>query len=95
MSEFEVYFKVPDSKWNEGVLLNKYQDTYSLIAAQESATSQGTIYKRWCFPQGKDRKPSEKTIPIKITLGDRQAAISMIRGILAELEGGGQEGAPF
>lgn len=88
MSNFEVPFKVEGSEYNEVVLLEKYGDRYSIGLGQE-ARNGGTIYKRWCYPQRRvDGKnvPSEKGIPIRITLGDRNSAVTMLRGMLAIFE---------
>lgn len=85
--EFEIFIALPDSQWNEGVLLSKYQETYSLISAAASKKAEGTVYKKWCYPQKKDGKASEKTVPIKITLGNRQSAITVLERVLAELKG--------
>jgi hypothetical protein len=88
MSEHEISFRVPNSKYNEMILLDKYNDAYSLIAAQEG--KDGNIYKRWVFPQGKNRQASEKSIPLKITLGNRTEALAMLQGFINALMGNHQ-----
>jgi len=82
---FEIFMPLPDSKWNEGVMLQKYGDTYSVISANTG--QDGKNYMRWCFPQGKDREPIDKSIPWKIGLGNRLAAIGILRQMLEALEG--------
>lgn len=88
MPNFEVPFKIEGSEYNEVVLLEKYGDRYSIGLGQESRNG-GTIYKKWCYPQRRvDGKnvPAEKGIPIRIPLGDRNAAPKMLRGMLAIFE---------
>lgn len=86
MSEFEISFPIANSQYNEVIILDKYGDNYSLIAGQKGKTD-GKLYKRWCFPQAKDKKPSEKSIPLKITLGNRKEAIEMLMKLLDALDG--------
>jgi hypothetical protein len=85
MSEFELFFRVEDSKYGDGVMLDKYGDRYSLVAAQESQNG-GTIYKRWAFPQDKEKKPREKAVPMGVNLGNRIQAIGILRAALAALD---------
>ena len=85
MSDFEVFFKLESSDWNDGILLNKYGDQYSLLAAQEG--KEGNAWKRWVFPQNKDREPLDKAIPMGVKLGRKDEAIELIEKIYAELTG--------
>jgi hypothetical protein len=75
----------PDSEYHEGVLLDQYNGTYSLIAAQKGKT--GEIYLRWCFPQDKDRKPREKSVPWQVRLGNQEQALKTLRYFVALLGG--------
>lgn len=84
MSEFEVFFRDNGSKYGEGFVLNKYGDRYSLVAARES--KDGVVYKEWCFPQDKDRKPKDKTIPMGVRLGNYAEAVAALKAVLAALE---------
>jgi hypothetical protein len=70
------------------ILLDFYNDAYSLIAAQEG--KDGNVYKRWVYPQGKNRQASEKSIPLKITLGNRTEALEMLKAIINALMGNHQ-----
>lgn len=83
--EFELFFRTELSKYGDGVMLNKYGDTYSIVAGQESQNG-GTVYKRWAFPQGKDKKPLEKAVPMGVRLGSRTQAIGILRAMLAALD---------
>ncbi|NCP03494.1 MAG: hypothetical protein GW861_08985 [Deltaproteobacteria bacterium] len=87
MAEYEYFIKLPDSQYGDGVMLNKYQETYSLIAAKKGQGEKGTVYMTWCYPQLKGNTIAEKAIPMKITLGGRQTAINILKEILAQLEG--------
>ena len=73
----DLFIEIPFSEHNEGVVLNEYNGTFSLIQAQKG--KDGKHYMRWCFPQGKDRQPMEKAIPQKINLGDRNAATEVLK----------------
>lgn len=85
MSEFEIPFKL-DNDYGDMVLLEKYGDRYSVCSAQEG--KDGGVYKRWCYPQrrveGKN-VPAEKGIPMKVTLGNRNQAVTILQGMLAAL----------
>lgn len=85
MSEFELFFRIEGGDYGDGAMLNKYGDNYSIIAAQESQTG-GTVYKRWAFPQDKDKKPRPKAIPMGVKLGNRTQAIGILRAMLAALD---------
>jgi hypothetical protein len=90
----ELFFRIEGGEYGDGVLLNKYGDGYSLIAAQESQNG-GTIFKRWCKPVfGKDRKVSEKSVPMGVKLGNRTQAIGILRAALAALDNSGDD-VPF
>lgn len=75
----EIFFEVADSKYNDGIFLEEYNGTWSLIAGQVGRD--GNKYKRWVFPQGKDRQPAEKPMPLKINLGDRISASSILKSL--------------
>ena len=86
MSEFEVFFRIEGGEYGDGVMLNKYGDSYSLVAAQESQKG-GTVYKRWCKPIfGKDRTVGEKSVPMGVKIGNRNQAIGILRAALAALD---------
>ena len=88
MPELEMFFEFPDNKYGEGIMLEEYNDRLSLVFAQKPKSGNGTVYKKWCYPQGKDRGPLEKAIPWKIHIGrDRQEAIEMLRAIAIQLKG--------
>src|SRR3990172_2480988 len=83
MSEFEITFKLQNSEYNEVLLLEKYGDNYGIVLAQESKNGNGTVYKRWIYPQkGKDKVPAEKAIPWRIPLGNRQQSLALLQGMV-------------
>jgi len=86
MSEFEIFIRNEGSEYGDGFVLNKYGDRYSLIAAREGK-GDGTLWKEWAFPQGKDKQPREKAIPLGVRLGNRVQAIAALRKAIAALEG--------
>ena len=85
MSEFEIPFRL-ENDYGDMVLLEKYGDKYSVCSAQEG--KDGGVYKKWCYPQRRvDGKnvPADKGIPMKVTLGSRAQAVSILHGMLAAL----------
>jgi hypothetical protein len=74
-----------DSEYGDGVMLDEYQGTYSLVNAKKGKT--GEVYLQWCFPQGPDRKPREKSIPWKVKLGNQEQALKTLRYFVALLGG--------
>ena len=87
MSEFEVVIPVESSKYGDCVIAQKYGDGYKLLAGKVSNKPDGTPYLRWVYPQTKDRQPSEKTIPLQISLGNLTEARAILTQILAALPG--------
>lgn len=71
-------------KYNSGIAVDEYKGEFSLASAIEG--KDGKLYLRWVYPQGKDRKPSEKTIPHKITLGNKQQAIQYLEQCIYFIE---------
>lgn len=90
------FIEFADSKWREGVQLEEYKGEYSIITARQGDDK---IYFKWGFPQGKDKKPIEKSLPWKVKIGqDKDEAVKVLKGLLAELEGqspASEEEIPF
>ena len=83
----EVFKQFEDDKYHKGVLLQEYNGEFSIVAAQEG--KDGAIYKLWCFPQGKDRKPVEKSLPWKVKIGGNiEEARATLEYLLAALKDG-------
>lgn len=80
----EIFYKVPESKYSDGVFLEEYKGVFKLIAGNTGRD--GTNYKKWAFPQNKDRKPTEKATPVSVNLGPRYTAIGILKKMIAELE---------
>lgn len=81
----EIFYRILDSKYFEGVFLEEFRGCIQLAAGK--ASKEGTNYKKWAFPQGADRKPGEKAIPVSVNLGPRHTAIEILEKMLAELKG--------
>ncbi len=79
MSEFEITIPIPDSKFSDTIIINKYGDQYSIVAG--GISKEGKNYMKWCFPQGPDREPREKAVPWKISLGNRDEAVEVVTKI--------------
>ena len=82
----EKFIELAGSKWHEGVQMEEYNGEISLVTARQG--SDDKIYLKWGFPQNKDRKPIEKSIPWKVKIGgDKAEAIEMLKGFLFFLAG--------
>ena len=82
MSLEEKSFIETDDQYGSGLCLNKYKGEISICSAHKG--DDGKIYLDWIYPQTKDRKPSEKTLPWKIGLGEAKQAAKCLR-YLAEM----------
>ena len=80
----DLFIEIPDSKYGDGIILEEYNGKWSLVGAQTG--KDGNQYKRWVFPQGRDRQPTEKPIPLKITLGDRKTATDILKSLFRHLD---------
>jgi len=79
-------FIITQEKWSQGTKLDEYQGTYSLIDAKEGQG--GEIFSTWAYPQDKDRRPRDKAIPVKVTLGtSKRQAIATLEYFLGILKG--------
>ena len=81
----EKFIALKDSKYNEGVQLEEYNGSFSLVTARKGDDDK--VYLKWGFPQSKDRKPIEKSIPWKVTIGnDITEAIQMLELFILTLD---------
>lgn len=76
-------FYLTDDKWKQGAMLNEYGGMYSIVSAKKG--SDGNVNMQWCHASGKDKKPVEKAMPLKIMLGDKNQAIAVLTSMLKEL----------
>ena len=81
-------FTITNEQYKVGCVLEEYQGSYNICAAQQG--QDGKIYLRWCYNQTKERKPSEKTVPVKIGLGSKDQAIEMLETFVSILKGEGE-----
>jgi len=79
----EVWYKIESSEYKEGFFLQEYKENFFLVAGGEGR--EGTNYKKWAFPQTKDREPNKKAIPVSVKLGTRREAIESLKKVLNEL----------
>jgi len=93
MEKSKFFWKNEGSEYGEGLLLDEYHGKYSLVSAREAQT--GEVYMQWCYPQGPDRKPREKSVPWKVNFGKKQAMIDALKYFLSILEDDGEDEAPF
>lgn len=66
----DVFMPFEGDKYNRGILLQEYNGVFYLVSAKEG--TDGKVYADWCYPQGKDRAPIEKSLPWKIKIGESQ-----------------------
>ena len=86
---FQIFFKT-NEQYGEGLVLEKYNEQFGIYSAQESRDPNGTLYKKWAFPQRRqDGKnvPSDKAIPLGVKLGNQREAINILRYFLEQLNG--------
>jgi len=89
----DMFFRYPNDQYNEGISIEEYKGEYALVLAREG--NDGKVWKKWVFPQGKDRQPIAKSIPLGVKLGDKENAIAMLKAILAYLGDEPKEDIPF
>ena len=94
MSDNFIPFK--DSKYGEGIVVDVYNGTISIVAAQTGKDD--NAYMKWCYPQTgtfEERKPLDRAVPWKITLGESmQDAIDMLGELASIIKGMGDD-PPF
>jgi len=79
-----MFYRYPDSDYNDGVQLEEYRGVWSLALASEG--NDGKVYKKWGKIQtGKD-KYADKAMPWKISLGDGFQAIECLELMLNALK---------
>ena len=65
----------------QGVFIDEYQGKISLCAAYES--NDGKSYRKWGKEQIRRDEYAEKATPVKVTLGDKDNVINILREIAA------------
>ena len=79
----EVWYKIESSQYGEGFFLQEYKESFFLVAGGEGR--EGTNYKKWAFPQTKDREPNKTAIPVSVKLGNKREAVAVLQKVLKEL----------
>lgn len=79
----EIDKKIDSSQYGDGVKLQDYKGTFFVIATKYN--SEGEVFMQWAFPQV-NRKPTEKAIPFKVSLGTKKEAIETLELFVATLK---------
>ena len=74
-------------KYGNGVVLQEYNGNFELVRANKSMKTDGTLYLKWGFPQGKNQEPAAKAIPWKLELGNAQEAVKILAFFIRQLQG--------
>lgn len=81
----EETFCETDMQYHNGVCLEEYNGEIGICRANRG--KDGKVYVKWGFPQARDRKPSEKSLPWKVILGSKSQAIEMLETFINILKG--------
>lgn len=95
MENSKFFRELKDSEYGEGIMLDEYQGSWSLVSANKK---KDTIYLQWVFPQKRDgsKKPMDKALPWKVKIGkDKEEAIQTLTYMLGLLGGNTSESEPF
>ena len=76
-------YKIEDSQYGDVILLDEYNDKWSLVAAREG--NDGKIYKTWIHHQGKNKTINEKASPLAVGRVSRDEMIDMLKFFLNQL----------
>ncbi len=75
-----MHYALPESKYGDIIILDDYNDELSLVAGRKyEKDGEEKTAMQWCFPQGKDREPRDKSVPWKIRLGSKEEAREFAR----------------
>ena len=83
----EKFIALKDNDYGEGVLLNEYKGSFSLVTARKKKDE---VYMEWCFPQKRDgsKEPMDKSLPWKVTIGgSKEEAIETLKTLMYSLAG--------
>jgi len=78
----DIIIEIPGSKYGEVIIIDEYGGVFGLALGRKG--TDGKIYRNWVFPQNKDRKPTDKAIPLKIPFGSKEAAQEIVRQLAFE-----------
>jgi hypothetical protein len=77
-------FIMVDREHDRGIALDEYNGKYSLVAGY--IDKNGSPAMNWCFRQDYDKEAKKsipgKSMPIKIELGDKTKAISVLHDLM-------------
>ena len=84
--------KAKDSEWGDGVLLDGYNGTWSIVAAKEkNYQGEDKIFLEWIYPQKRDgsREAMDKSLPWKVTIGkSKEEAVKTLKYFIKLLSEG-------
>lgn len=79
-------FFITNAQYNSGFVFQEYNGAIKAVAAYQNR--EGEIIKKWMFTQGKDRKATDKTLPMQIEFGDNPEEVAeLLREMLEMVEG--------
>ena len=85
MSIQEKTFIETNEKYGDGFAIDEYQGEYFLTRVQRG--QDGNLYQRWMKPFIRKDELSEKPMPWKIGLGNKQQAIQRLEQLMMHIEG--------
>jgi len=80
-------FIITDEQWNQGIHLDEYNGTFSLISAKQK--EDGRVFDDWCKVRKGQDAYTEKDLPMGVRLGDKEQAVEVLKQFIKALEGGG------
>ena len=96
MAEDKWFSADEDSQYGEGILVDEYHGSWSLVSARQS--NEGKTFMQWCYPQKRDgsKGPMDKSFPWKIKIGNsKEAAANRLRELALIIEGADGEPVAF
>ncbi len=95
MTIIDESFIVHNEQYGDGIALELYGSEVSIVRCKAKDNEDG-YWLEWIYPQarGKERKPLDKTLPWKISLGMKPQAIQTLKQFLAVLEGDNRAWTP-
>lgn len=81
----DIFYKYEGNKYGSGILLNEYNNEFSLVAANQKDDQ---TFMEWVFPQKKDgsKTPIDKALPWKIKLGNKEESVKILKFFIDVLE---------
>jgi len=87
MAEDKYFSPDEDSAYGDGILVDEYNGSYSLVAARQK--QDGKVWMEWVFPQKRDgsKTPMDKSFPLKIKIGNsKEEAAARLRELAEKID---------